>query len=295
MEGDGVYNLFVSAGASAWNGEPWTIEESRCVREYTDDDITAKFGGLDAASVAELKLLPSIFAYETSNEKNPHFGVIKEITRRQGQVRVEYELQEVNPFLTWEDLTNLNFELDIGKWEMNRTHWAVKNVNLQKEIHQARGVVLPQWVVGARKGVNLNDHVFDVALSFPGEARDYVERVALALEHLIGPDRYFYDNNYVAQLARPSLDVFLQAIYRDRSRLIVVFVGADYAAKDWCGIEFRAIRELLNSRHGDQIMYVRLDDGAVDGVLKLDGYVDARRFTPEQVAAFIQERVALIG
>lgn len=290
-----MYNLFVSAGADAWNGAPWTIEASRCVREYTDNAITEKFGNLDEPSVAELKLLPSIFAYENSNERDPHFGVIKDVVRRQGQVRVEYELHDLVPFLSWQDLKALSFELDISNWEMNRTHWAVKDVNLQQELLRARGIVLPPWVSAARKGVNLANHIFDVALSFPGEARSYVEQVAAQLEHLIGPNRYFYDNNYVAQLARPSLDTFLQEIYRDRSKLIVVFVGADYERKEWCGIEFRAVREVLNSRAPDGIMYVRMDDGAVEGVLALDGYVDARKYSPEQVAAFIQERVNLLA
>ncbi len=289
-----MYNLFVSAGADAWTGEPWTIEEGRCVREYTDADITARFGELDAASVAELKLLPCIFAYESGNQRDPHLGIIRDVIRRQRQVRVEYELRPIVPFLSHQDLEELKFELDIGGWEMNRTHWAVKNVNLAQELQRARGIMLPSWVAGARKGVNLANHVFDVALSFPGEARGYVEQVAASLEHLIGPDRYFYDNNYVAQLARPSLDTFLQKIYRDRSRLIVVFVGADYERKEWCGIEFRAIREVLNGRPHDRIMYVRMDDGAVEGVLRLDGYVDARRFTPDQIAGFILERADLL-
>jgi len=289
-----MYNLFVSAGVDAWDGEPWTVEESRCVREYTDKDITARFGELDAAAVAELKLLPCIFAYESNNRKNPSFGIIRNVVCRQQQVRVEYELRPLASFLTWEDFEQLTFELDIGKWEMNRTHWAVKNVNLQQELHKARNIILPSWVGGARKGVNLTDHIFDVALSFPGEARPYVEQVAAALEHLIGPDRYFYDNNYVAQLARPSLDTFLQAIYRDRSKLIVVFLGADYERKEWCGIEFRAIRDLLNARAADRIMYVRIDAGVVEGVLNLDGYIDAQRFSPAEVAAFIQERAALL-
>lgn len=289
-----MYNLFVSAGPDAWNGTPWTIELGRCVREYTDKDLTSKYGDLDAASIAELKLLPSIFAYETSNERNPYFGVVKDIIHRQGQVRIEYEIQHVAPFLTWEDLTSLTFELDVGGWEMNRTHWAVKNVNLQQELLKARNIVLPAWVVGARKGVNLASHVFDVALSFPGEARGYVQQVAAALEHLIGPDSYFYDNNYVAQLARPSLDTFLQSIYRDRSKLIVVFLGSDYERKEWCGVEFRAIREVLNVRAAERIMYVRMDDGAVEGVLGHDGFVDARRFSPEEIASFIHERAALL-
>jgi hypothetical protein len=289
-----VFNLFVSGDPEAWSGQPWIIEEERCVREYTDKEVTEKYGNLDAASTADLKLLPCIFAYEGANRKNPKFGIVRDIARRQKQVRIDYEIQPVVPFLTWEDLNTLSFELDIGRWEMNRTHWAVKNVNLQKELHSARGIVLPLWVAGARKGVNLASHVFDVALSFSGEVRAYVEQVAAALEHLMGPDRYFYDNNYVAQLARPSLDVFLQAIYRDRSKLIVLFVGSDYERKEWCGIEFRAVREVLNARAPERIMYVRMDDGAVEGVLRVDGYIDARRFTPGQTADFIQERAALL-
>lgn len=41
-------------------------------------------------------------------------------------------------------------------------------------------------------------------------------------------------------------------------------------------------------------MFVRVDDGAVDGVFRTDGYVDARRFTAAQIAQFIAERLALI-
>lgn len=289
-----MYNLFVSAGFDAWDGAPWTIEDGRCVREYTDAHITERFGNLDANAVAELKQLPCIFAYESGNQRNPHFGIIRDVTCRQRQVRVEYEIMPLAPFLTWQDLDQLKFELDIGGWELNRTHWAVKNVNLAQELQRARGITLPNWAVGVRRGVNLAHHVFDVALSFPGEARAYVEQVAVHLEHFIGPDRYFYDNNYVAQLARPSLDTFLQSIYRDRSKLIVVFLGEDYERKEWCGIEFRAIREVLNSRAPERIMYIRLDDGAVGGVLRLDGYVDARNFAPNQIAHFIIERAGLL-
>ena len=50
----------------------------------------------------------------------------------------------------------------------------------------------------------------------------------------------------------------------------------------------------MSQGHG-KIMFVRLDDGAVEGVFKTDGYVDARKFSPEDIAAFIQERVKLIS
>lgn len=288
-----MYNLFISAGHDAWNGEPWQVELGRCVREYTDTAITEQFGELDAASIEALKRLPCIFGYEASNQKAPNFGIIRDVTKRQGQVRVEYEIQPVAPFLTADDMENLMFELDIGKWELNRTHWAVKDINLPKELSR-RGIHLPAWVQSAPKAVDITTHQFDVALSFPGEVRGLVEEVAHNLEALIGPNAYFYDNNYVAQLARPALDVLLQDIYRNRSKLIVVFVGADYERKDWCGIEFRAIRDIIATRDHNRIMFVRTDDGAVEGVFATDGYVDARRFTPEVLARFIQERVGLL-
>ena len=288
-----MYNLFISAGAEAWNGEPWQVEVGRCVREYTDTAITEQLGGLDAASVEALKKLPCIFGYEASNQRAPHFGIIRDVIKRQGEVRVEYEIQPVAPFLTADDMENLMFELDIGKWELNRTHWAVKDINLPKELSR-RGIQLPAWVQSAPKAVDITTHQFDVALSFPGEIRGLVEEVAHNLEALVGPNAYFYDNNYVAQLARPSLDLLLQDIYRNRSKLIVVFIGADYERKDWCGIEFRAIRDIIAAREHNRIMFVRTDDGAVEGVFATDGYVDARRFAPEVLARFIQERVGLL-
>ena len=48
------------------------------------------------------------------------------------------------------------------------------------------------------------------------------------------------------------------------------------------------------AREDQRVMFVRVDDGAVDGVFRTDGYVDARRFSPAQIAQFIAERVALI-
>jgi len=220
--------------------------------------------------------------------------MIRDVTKRQRLVRVEYEFQNVDPFLTVEDLEKLTFELDIGDWEMNRTHWAVKDINLPKELHAARGIVLPSWTRQVTKAVDISRHDFDVALSFPGEARAIVEQVAQELERRIGPNSYFYDNNYVSQLARPSLDKLLQDIYRNRSRLIVVFLSSDYQRKEWCGLEFRAIREIIMERDHQRIMFVRTDDSSVEGVFKTDGYVDARRFPPSEIARFICERVDLL-
>jgi hypothetical protein len=133
-----MYNLLVSTNEDAWDGDPWHIDLDRCVREYTDKEITKKLGDLDASAVSELKRLPCIFAYEMPNMKAPRFGFLRGVARRQGEVRIEYDLQPLTPFLTAENMIAMSFGLDIGKWELNRTHWAVKDVNLSKEL-RAKG------------------------------------------------------------------------------------------------------------------------------------------------------------
>ena len=110
----------------------------------------------------------------------------------------------------------------------------------------------------------------------------------------MGPNTYFYDDNYVSQLAQPSLDTLLQGIY-GRARLVVVFIGADYQKKKWCGVEFKAIRDIIFNREHDRVMYIKVDDGSVEGVQQTDGYVDLRRFSPAKVAEFICERFAILS
>lgn len=219
------------------------------------------------------------------------FGYIRDIVVREDKVRIEYDLHNVSPFLTHQELKELTFELGIGKLELHRTHWAVKEVNLPKELH-GKGITLPESMRDITNAVDVANHIFDVALSFPGENRDLVQRIVQELEKKLGPNRYFYDNNYVSQLAQPSLDLLLQGIYT-RAKIVVVFLSTDYQRKDWCGVEFRAIRDIIFSREHNRIMFIKTDEGFVDGVFKTDGFIDARKFSSSQIADFIIERVTL--
>lgn len=142
--------------------------------------------------------------------------------------------------------------------------------------------------------VDITTHYFDVSVSFPGEVRETVELIVSSLEELIRPNSCFYDNNYKSQLARPSLDELLQDIYRNRSKLIVVFLCKKYQEKKWCGVEFRAIRELIFERENEKVMFIKMDEGAVSGVFKTDGYIDGKAHAPEEIAVFIQERLLLL-
>ncbi len=87
---------------------------------------------------------------------------------------------------------------------------------------------------------------FAIALSFPGDVRPRAEAIALRLADELGRNRVFYDRFHEAELTQMNLDVHLQAIYHDHSELIVVFLCKDYETKEWCGLEWRAIRDLIN-------------------------------------------------
>jgi len=288
-----MFNLLIAGDEDSFEGKPIFLDLPRCVREYTDKEIQGRFAELDSTSIIELRKLPCIFGYEPPSKKLPKFGLLIDIIKRQGQVRIQYEIIDLPKFLSATDLANISFELDIQKNELYRTHWAVKNINLAKEL-ASKGINLPAWARGVEKAVDISTQEFDVALSFPGEARDLVEKIAQEIERIFGPNSYFYDNNYKSQLARPSLDTLLQDIYRNRSKLVVVFLSGDYQKKLWCGIEFRAIKEVLMKCEHEKIMFVKTDDGNVEGVFKTDGYIDARKSSPIEIARFIWERVEII-
>lgn len=132
---------------------------------------------------------------------------------------------------------------------------------------------------------------FKIALSFPGEKRGYVEQVADNLKAVLGRDAVFYDLDYQAQLCQPNADIILQNIYHRQSQLIVVFLCKEYSLKEWCGLELRAIRDLIKRRQGGKLVLVRFDDANVDGFYSIDGYLDANKFSPEQISEFILQNL----
>src|SRR5215467_571917 len=132
---------------------------------------------------------------------------------------------------------------------------------------------------------------FQVALSFAGEHRNFVESVAEHLSRNLGQNRVFYDRYYEAELARPNLDTYLMNIYREDTDLIAIFLDSDYAQKEWCGLEWRVVRDVLKQRHDWEIMPFKFDDVTIEGLLSIDGYIDIAHRTPEEVACLILQRI----
>jgi len=134
---------------------------------------------------------------------------------------------------------------------------------------------------------------FSIALSFPGECREFVEQVAAALASQIPRERVLYDKYYEAEFARPGLDTYLQGLYHDDSELIAIFLCADYEQKEWCGLEWRAIRDLIKKRQASSVMPLRFDTTEIPGLFSTDGYVWIDDRSPFEIAALILERLQI--
>ena len=135
---------------------------------------------------------------------------------------------------------------------------------------------------------------FKVAVSFPGEKRRYVSHVVDNLRSALGSDTVFYDFDYQSQIARPNADVLLQNIYHKQTDLIVVFICKEYGEKQWCGLEWRSIKDLIKSKQDQRIMIVKFDDTEINGLYSTDGYIDAKKYKTAEVARFILERLDML-
>lgn len=137
---------------------------------------------------------------------------------------------------------------------------------------------------------------FKIALTFAGESRDLVEKIARVLADKFSKDEILYDKFHEADFARPQLDVYLQKLYHDCSDLIVVFLCDQYSQKRWCGVEWRAIRDILNNFNYEKIMYVKVSKENIDDITlpgfygSQDGYIDANTHTPQEISDLIIER-----
>ena len=137
----------------------------------------------------------------------------------------------------------------------------------------------------------MNPRRFTVALSFPGEKRDFIRQVSDALAAVLGKEKVLFDDYLTPELARPNLDLYLGNLYREESELLVPFYCADYERKKWCRLEWRQMRDILFQVEEERIMPFRFDDAPIAGVLSIDGYVKVGSRTPQDVATLILERL----
>lgn len=134
---------------------------------------------------------------------------------------------------------------------------------------------------------------FRVALSFAGEKRSYVARLASLLAQRLGQGAILYDKYHEAEFARHDLGFYLPGLYHYDSDLVVVVICRDYDSKEWCGLEWDAIFDLLKQRKNDDVMLCRFERASVKGLYSTAGFLDLDHKSEEETTARILERLAL--
>lgn len=130
---------------------------------------------------------------------------------------------------------------------------------------------------------------YDVALSFAGEDREYVEQVAQQLKEL--GVSVFYDRFEEVELWGKDLAEHLGRVYGSDARFVVLFLSRAYAAKAWPRHEkqFALARQISTGE--ERVLPVRFDDTEIPGLPSTVSYLDLRVLTPAKLAELIRQKV----
>ena len=71
--------------------------------------------------------------------------------------------------------------------------------------------------------------------------------MAALLAKQFGEPAVLYDKYHKAEFARDDLAFYLPPLYHDESDLIVGVFCPDYDKKEWCGLEYKAIFDLIKT------------------------------------------------
>ena len=141
------------------------------------------------------------------------------------------------------------------------------------------------------KGTLVSGKLYQVALSFAGEQRDYVEEVA---RHLRSRNiAVFYDGFERVQLwGRSGAEVFNRAFEQDSAN-VLMFISKAYVEKAWTRHERRSALSRMVQEQGEYILPVRFDDTPVPGLPRDLIYERASDHTPAQLSVTISKKLGM--
>ncbi len=133
------YNLFILGYEGVLQGNRFIFPADRVLNEYITKEVSELFPKLlDEATISNVKLLPSIFAYENRLRDCPdqeaYYGFVTDIKIRDNGINIYFQKYFTIPQRRLNDIAH---KLAIIDWEFNRTHWTIKKVNLIEELIDA--------------------------------------------------------------------------------------------------------------------------------------------------------------
>lgn len=133
-----------------------------------------------------------------------------------------------------------------------------------------------------------NSYLYDVALSFAGEDRAYVENCADILTSL--GIKVFYDLYEEDKLWGEDLYSLLREKYYNQSKYILVFVSKFYTTKVWTQHEMKFIKSrMLETPGSNDVLPIKLDDAVLSDIPPYIGYVSNK--SPIEIATLFARKI----
>ncbi|MGH1404141.1 MAG: toll/interleukin-1 receptor domain-containing protein [Alphaproteobacteria bacterium] len=133
------------------------------------------------------------------------------------------------------------------------------------------------------------EYEYDVALSFAGEDREYVEEVAGQLK--ASEVKVFYDKFEEVGLWGKDLYVHLDEVYRKKARYCVMFLSKHYAEKLWTNHERESAQARAFEDSESYVLPARFDDTEIPGIRPTTGYLPIANMEPKELAARIIDKL----
>lgn len=138
-----------------------------------------------------------------------------------------------------------------------------------------------------------NQKEFEIALSFAGEDREYVDQVANLLRD--SGVKVFYDLFEEANLWGKNLYDYLIEIYMNKALYTIMFISEDYSKKLWTDHERQAMQARAFQENQEYILPVRFDKTPIPGVLPTTGYIDLSSKSPKDFVEIIHKKLINSG
>jgi hypothetical protein len=134
---------------------------------------------------------------------------------------------------------------------------------------------------------------YDIALSFAGEDRDYVEQVAVLLQS--SGVTVFYDMFEEATLWGKNLYDYLSDVYQNKAQYTIMFISSAYARKLWTTHERQAMQARAFQESQEYVLPARFDDTPIPGVLPTIGYISLKQRTPQDFVKLVHKKLVQSG
>lgn len=134
---------------------------------------------------------------------------------------------------------------------------------------------------------------FEIALSFAGEDRVYVDQVANLLRD--SGVKVFYDIFEEATLWGKNLYDYLSDVYQNKALYTIMFISESYARKLWTNLERQAMQARAFQEHQEYILPARFDETPIPGVLPTVGYISLVGRTPQDFVQLVHTKLVNSG